>query len=272
MAKEQELNDMIDPGNPYPTGDLPDEPPKEEPKQEEPGQEPVVESQEPTGDEPAPDTSEETPNPYDQKFQDKGLNQQFQNVGDMLDRVPYLNQYTTRVSQENADLKRQIEEFQKTPPVDRSITADDAFFADPTKQLDNRYLTTDAAQKIVQQMQTQEAKMMQMQVDAFKAQHDDFEQLRPLMLEIGQADPGYYQLNNPIGVLYEEAKRVSVARSAPIQAVAQGQANQSISQERLRATTTGTGNKPKSRNLTPQDMYDMPMDELEKHLGYSDGQ
>lgn len=215
-------------------------------------------------------------NPFEQRFKDLGLDKQYKSIDDMMERIPYYNKYTTQVAQENAGLKRRQEEYERrvrdlearrTEPAAEEIDAD-KFLRQPEVYLDKRYPTRAELAGIQEKIQTVEDERIRDRIERFAEKHPDTIQLVPFMLKIAEDDPGFMKLKDPLPALYREAREYVDSQVTPIRNKAQATTTASRQIEKDKAQTTGTGAKPTSRTVTPKDLANLPLDELEKRFGF----
>lgn len=257
------FDDMVDHDDQY--GE--EEPEKLEPESGDPQD---GDPTEPTGDELEPESGDPE-NPYDVQFRELGLDKQFQGgVPDALSRLPHMNKYQTHLAQENAELKRKLEETNRPEPRGNNEYDPEQFYQNPYPHLDGRYATVEQVRSLQGQLQADQDARARDGLNRFMQEHPDFNQVLPVMQQVLAMEPGYGQLRDPLPVLYREAKRVMGEQTkANINKTKDG-ISQDINKQKGRAVTEGGGTKPKQRKITPDDLYNMPLDELADYLGVDD--
>ncbi len=242
----------------------------------EPEPEPVKEEAPPAVEEKEPVV--EAVNPYDERFKELGLDKQYKSVDDMMARLPYYNKYTTQVAMENAELKRQREDYERRMrdlEARRPANGDgaepeydpEAFIQEPQKFLDQRYPTREELAVVQRQFQKTQEERLAERLERFAEKHPDIGQVEPFMVQLAQEDPGYLGLKDPLTALYEAGKRRLEAmmpqeKPKPTPVVRQS--------DKDKAQTAGTGAKPTAtRGISPKDLASMSLEELEKYFGYA---
>ncbi|MFA5382267.1 MAG: hypothetical protein WC356_03810 [Candidatus Micrarchaeia archaeon] len=223
-----------------------------------------------------PETQEEVVlNPYEQKFKELGLDKQYTSIDDMIERIPFYNKYTTQVAQENAQLKRDLEERDKrmrdlqTRRDEPDVEYDPNRFVErPHEYLDKRYPTRDEIAALQQRVQKSEEDRLAEKVERFSEKHPDVAQLQPFMMQLYQQDPGYGYLRDPLTALYRAAKEYVDTQITPTRRAVESTSKIVRHAEKERAQTTGTGVKPTStRGVSPADLTNKSIEELEKMFG-----
>jgi len=214
-------------------------------------------------------------NPYEQKFVEMGLDKQYKSIDDMIDRIPFYNKYTTQVAQENAQLKRDLEERDRrmrdlqTRRDEPDVEYDPNRFVErPHEYLDKRYPTRSEIAELQQRVQKAEEDRLAERVERFSEKHPDVAQLQPFMMQLYQQDPGYGYLRDPLTALYRAAKEYVDTQITPTKKAVESTNKIVRNEEKERAKTTGTGTKPTStRGISPSDLTNKSIEELEKLFG-----
>ena len=263
-----DLNDLVDPNDQY-TGE--EEQPIEEPKGDVPEEPQEEELETPLEEQPEGEVPQEQPqvDPVTARFKELGLDRQFPGgVDDMLNRMPYMNKWQTQLSQENADLKKKLEERQRTEQQQQYDP--ETFYQDPDSYLGQKYATKEEIAAMQNQMRSYQDQAFADRYNRFADSHTDFRQLEPVMQQILLDDPGYNNLRDPLSSLYNEAKRRTAHYAQAAVQATQEKVSAETSKEKVRASTEGSGAKPKSRKLNKDDLYKMSVPELEKLMGFSE--
>jgi len=151
-------------------------------------------------------TEEEKPvlSAFEQEFYKRGLDKQFKGgPNEMLDRVPEMNKYITRLERERAlarEATPQAEPFK--PP------SNEEFYEKPqeaiTKMID---------QVVGQKLSSFDQKLQEFEYKAFVASRLDFNELEPTMMEQLEANPALKLLGmNAVPVIYQMAKAQQLAK------------------------------------------------------------
>ncbi len=180
----------------------------------------LLEKEPPTPSEPTPE-KEEAPaeagepelSPVDQMFKDKGLDKQFKDVDDMMNRVPEMNRYINNLGVKNKELSKLQE--QAPPPTvepEKAPSADD-FYNDPVSVI----------QKIVDKGRHEDSQRFdEMEMNTFVNSKADYKEIEPLMEEALLDNPGMKLLGvKALEPLYQMAKAKQLSKiPAPLPAPA----------------------------------------------------
>ncbi len=166
------------------------------------------EDETPTPSEPekAPAEAGEPPlSPIEQAFKDKGLDKQFKDVEDMMNRVPEMNRYINDLGVKNKELGKLQEQAPPVTEPEKAPSADD-FYNDPVSVI----------QKMVDKRQDEyNQRFDDMEMDAFKSSKSDYRDMEPLMEEALLDNPGMRALGvKALEPLYLMAKAKQLSKMA----------------------------------------------------------
>lgn len=205
--------------------------------------------------------------PEEQLFYDEGLDKQYSTPLDVIRRAKEQNRHLTQISQERADLLRQLETSRETKREDPAIQSisNEEFLEDPSGAMARSgYIKQEDVSAMVQK-QVFKA-LDDDKAEEFEKNTSDFADLRPTMTRLYNENPELDHMPRAaaIRVLYKLAK----AEQLPAAVDTSAAVLKADADKKARATTSGGRSPGQKSERTVEDFEQMPVDQLEKELGF----